>query len=371
MVKQGPKGSLVAKGQRPEFYSTRMGPQISGHGSSTTSKHPPLTLLRLPTDIVRSICDFLPLAALLVFRLQTSPRLRNDDALGPLRIGRRGHELSFAEWQEAAEELRRLGLVRADHETSDDEDNGNDGQGERGQRSTKPSQRLPSVPSVAPSQLSTANPARPFRSVDVEPSLGWHGAASLAPKAYKLEVALGVMMATGPAYEARLFRRVIAFLGLISPLNALPPKRAARIDRKKPPKLTTPLPDHVGRSALSLHSSEAGLRTIVAISWNGISGEALLHLLRTEETFANVSLIIKTDRFDGEAWKEYRVGRRQGHATLSSGKAELDQDAEEESDDAKAPLPYVEAQMMVDVGSRAAKHVNIKGRGFSAGYRSF
>lgn len=235
-----------------------------------------MQLLELPADILSIVCDELPLASLLVFRLQVCRALRYHPQLGRLRFGILSSTLSFAEWQQAAQELRTLGLARPDDV---DEDGA----------------------SLSDSSLAVKMPALPSAETSDREVVGWHGAKSLMPKAQRLDVAFHAMLNHGPARDARLFRRVLAFLGLIDPNKAIPRARPSRGNAVRafgrPPrqfKLPTPLESELQPS----WASTRGLRCITAACWHGISGETLAYLLRTEPALTRVRLVVKSERFD-------------------------------------------------------------------------
>lgn len=277
-------------------------------------------LLKLPPELLLTICDSLPLASILIFRLQVCRRLRYHDQLGPLRLP---PSLSFAQWQQASETLKELGLAKQDDDADEDLDD-RDHNRDIHASSPRALPKLPDVPQLRPLK-SPSHAKAPEGGVAV----GWNGASNLAPKAYKLEVALGVLLATGPAYEVRLFRRVLAFLGLLPPERAIPPKGALKApDRRRPMRLPVALEERLQptwvRSAGDEVRREAEeeeqprlLKTLCAVSWSGISGQSLVQMLRTEPTFAGVDLIVKTERFDEGNADQSARHRYRGHGLLT------------------------------------------------------
>lgn len=318
--------------------------------ASATSECP---LLQLPPELILDITRYLPLASLLIFRLQLCRTLRNR--LGPLRFNP-PHRFSFVEWQKVAEEWQRIGIVKRD----DDEDE---------------------VPIAADRNIVSSSSSRSNQ--DYLPALeqvGWTGAPTLIYRAERLDAALGVMLQSGAVQEARLTRRIFAFLGLIPSEAAIPPKGATRPGRTGPPRKMTPLKEGL-RPWSSVDGSaiegQTHLTSISLISWNGYSGESLAHFLKTYPAFARVNMIVKTDRFDLEAWN-----------------TDFDQkppDQEENRptrppryDDENLILPllsspslintptiYTETQVAVQVGSKAPADLNIKGRGIYAGLKGY
>lgn len=266
-------------------------------------------LLRLPPELLLDICDLLPLASHLVFRLQVCRRLRYHREIGPLHLPPR---LSFAHWQQASEELKLIGLARNDDDVEDDDEDEEEAErwcGAEGSHWAGAPPQLRNHERRFPKQPPRVKPALPTvpaeRLASGSTAPGWTGASNLAPKAYKLEVALGALLATGPASEVRLFRRILAFVGLLPPERALPSKGALRSpEKRRSMRLPVALEDTLqpgwarGAEEIAAPRSEQRLKTICAISWSGISGQSLVHLLTTEASFADVDLVVKTERFD-------------------------------------------------------------------------
>lgn len=119
------------------------------------------------------------------------------------------------------------------------------------------------------------------------------------------------------------------------------------------------------------------LRCVSLISWYGLSGEILTHLLRTCDAFSHVKLIVKTDRFDADAWRTLYHPRPRGRPSdvvldptdyeSGGGIGERQHDV---ATDAQLS-PYAETQLAVHVGSKADDDVPIKGKGLFAGYKAF
>ncbi|CAO1619901.1 unnamed protein product [Parajaminaea phylloscopi] len=137
------------------------------------------------------------------------------------------------------------------------------------------------------------------------------------------------------------------------------------------------------------------LRTIIAASWYGISGEALVYLLRTEAALNGVQLVVKTERFDDEAWNDSFApfNRRRfvatpqfiegeeysgGYVTMgprlvatnSSSSASSFQTDTSSSNDLPRAF-YVKTQVVAHLGMRAPAGLKVKGHGLSAGYPAF
>ncbi|PWN23662.1 hypothetical protein BCV69DRAFT_6946 [Microstroma glucosiphilum] len=419
-------------------------------------------LLSLPPELILEIIAYLPLAAHLIFRLQVCSALRttSHDAhapqknssssssdlsnatnnagsrlrtvslnLGPLKLTP-PHCFSLSQWLAARQEFQRLRLARPDEDSEEvhgdltetvvDESSGTqhliapDLEAHRDSLALQPA-AFDWQQGAAASLRSTTSDPRP-----VAPS------TRLANHTHK--VGVQERRDAGPAHEARMLRRILGFLTLVSPTETLPPEwtlppweaRMAEAARRSKladlPRLAEGLAPWNGvpseeeqrtsgrcetsqmalPSSRSRQSSAGALRTLSLIGWSGISGEEVVSLLRTCPGLGHVRVVLKTDRLDNGPWEHLRSARGAKHiayrrqervvrspppvpnevpaaAEETAGDPPAQSAAPAASSSSSSPSPaYLETQVVVNVGSRVppGAHLQIKGQGLSAGYRA-
>lgn len=420
-------------------------------------------LLSLPPELILEIIAYLPLAAHLIFRLQVCRALRTnshdahashssssrglkfnarlEDAessrrtsslnLGPLKLTP-PHRFSLSQWLAARQELQRLRLARPDEDEDDEESHGEHVEGGVDEVSSSPVVALPDQdahragltlqPAAFDWHKSAAAPST--ASVSLSRPVAPRPHPQLAPRMHK--VGVRERRDAGPAHEARMLRRILGFLTLISPAEALapewtlPPWEAGRADEARRQKLDdmprlsggmapwsgtglgekehpTPRREASQTALVSNGASQSvagSLRTLSLIGWSGISGEEVVSLLRTCPALSDVKVVLKTDRLDNGPWEHLRspaTGALQGAAPSPQERVvrppppvpnevpaaeetgrETTLERPTSPSRSSTPPAYIETQVVVNVGSRVPPeaHVQIKGQGLSAGYRA-
>lgn len=443
--------------------------EVQGASPLSSSLH----LLSLPPELILEILAYLPLAAHLIFRLQVCRALRinshdahasqstssststsstitscvnvNGDVahtkntsritslnLGPLKLTP-PHRFSLSQWLAARQELQRLRLARPDE---DDEETHVDPADTEVDQSSGIQATLPPDLEAHRAGLTLQHAAfdwhkgaaaAPFADTTLLPRpVAGRLRPRVAPRRHK--VGVRERRDAGPAHEARMLRRILGFLTLVSPAEALPPEwtlpawEAGMVEEARRQKLANaprlpvglapwsgPVRDkkehaatrrETSRMALSSdNASRSGvgaLRTLSLIGWSGISGEEVVSLLRTCPALGHVRVVLKTDRLDNGSWEHVRSSPRgvlQGaapstHARVVRPPPPVPNEVVAAEDTAVDPAPqppvpfpsssftsftsYLETQVVVNVGSRVppGANVQIKGQGLSAGYRA-
>lgn len=192
-------GSDIRLGQTPKGQTIVLlrccNNLLASDDGSAGQRSQSMLFVDLQADVLLAICDHLPFAALLVFRLQVCRSLHYRPELGRMRL-RHDKNSSLTQWKEATFELKSIGLAREDRADGVDA-NGHHG-GELGSDDPAGSLSAPRGPTD-------------FISDSI---VGWDGAKSLKPKLQQLGVAMQVVLMNGSSKEYRLFKRVLAPLGL-------------------------------------------------------------------------------------------------------------------------------------------------------------
>ncbi|CAO1630471.1 unnamed protein product [Sympodiomycopsis kandeliae] len=315
-------------------------------------------LLSLPPELLSHIATFLPLSSALIFRLQVCRSLRSAARLGSLRLpGIAPHTLSFAAWQQAADDFQSLG-IESDVGPEPSDATGNDGQG-----SSSGNRQRPGVPALPDLRQQRADFPTWRRRHD-DPN---------APRPILVtqdDFQRRVRdMANAPPREARLFCRVLTFLGLmhkdsISASYVKPFRKEGKINTSLPEDLQ-PWKKTDGTYALDCVSF---------VSWHGMGGQHVVHFLQTISAMAGIRCLIKSDRFDHEVWQAYTPGELKTDPPTSAVEARNHSSRSEVPiSPRKMPVQnrYTETQVVANVGSKASPNFPIKGRGLFAGYKAF
>lgn len=280
-------------------------------------------ILDLPAELLLHVLSFLPLSATFIFRLQTCKALRDSVALGRLRVpGPNFHTLSLVDWQVAAGEIKRLGLLDGPDEVEEDEQDeaaavaagiasGSGKNASKNASSSRPAvPNLSSLDSARPSDFPTwsqhiptssskAGAPRHEETQGPQPRPLNHRDPAFLARSHALAQKLACPTGLDPVADAKLFRRVLHFLGFIDRTTSPFPEVNPISGREFRP--IVPLAKHLRPWAVDDGEKDGDgprLKCVSLISWFGVNGSHVLSLLVKCPGFARVKLCIKTERYD-------------------------------------------------------------------------